>query len=288
VFIGQRLPGSYCLNNPTKTPPYKCHSGTGFTPNFKGFMVGNPLTYMPYRDYGQYGTFAGHNLLPAPLWDEYLQAGCRKDDSSQKCADLMTQMDNITSGLDPYALDFPVCASSKAAGRHERHTLLKTIQRLRSYFPSEYEPCDSNWATQYLNRKDVQQALGVKGTVNWSECSNAVSANYSQSDVKAPMMPVYKFLIDGGYKLKILVYSGDDDSVCATLGSQQWIWGLGYPVTKPWAPWMMDGQVCGYSTTFGSGDKKFEFLTVHGAGHMVPATRPAQSLHIFKNYLAQK
>ena len=24
-------------------------------PNFKGFAVGNPLTYMPYRDYGQWG-----------------------------------------------------------------------------------------------------------------------------------------------------------------------------------------------------------------------------------------
>ena len=40
-------------------------------------MVGNPLTYMPYRDYGMYGTFAGHNLLPKPEWDSYLKAGCR-------------------------------------------------------------------------------------------------------------------------------------------------------------------------------------------------------------------
>lgn len=36
--------------------------------NFKGFAVGNPLTYMPYRNYGQFGTFYYHMLLPQPLW----------------------------------------------------------------------------------------------------------------------------------------------------------------------------------------------------------------------------
>ena len=39
----------YCMDDKTKTAPYHCHSGAGFSPNFKGFMVGNPLTYMPYR-----------------------------------------------------------------------------------------------------------------------------------------------------------------------------------------------------------------------------------------------
>jgi carboxypeptidase C (cathepsin A) len=28
------------------------------------------------------------------------------------------------------------------------------------------------------------------------------------------------------------------------------------------------------------------FVTVHGAGHMVPATRPAQGLLLLKNFLA--
>lgn len=44
---------------------------------------------------------------------------------------------------------------------------------------------------------------------------------YNLTDVLAPMMPVYQQLIKSGAKLNILVYSGDDDAVCATLGSQQ-------------------------------------------------------------------
>ena len=37
------------------------------------------------------------------------------------------------------------------------------------------------------------------------------------------MQDHYKYLIDGGYGLKILVYSGDDDAVCATIGTQAWV-----------------------------------------------------------------
>eukprot|EP00656_Telonema_subtile_P038799 TRINITY_DN43975_c0_g1_i1.p1 TRINITY_DN43975_c0_g1~~TRINITY_DN43975_c0_g1_i1.p1 ORF type:complete len:500 (-),score=135.66 TRINITY_DN43975_c0_g1_i1:173-1672(-) len=279
-------PGSYCLNDPSKTAPFKCHVGAGWQPAFKGFMVGNPLTYMPYRDYGMYGTFAGHNLLPKPMFDKYLAAGCREDDSSDTCADLMQQMDTLTAGMDPYALDFPVCTTEKAAGRHERHTIMKAMGKLGTYFPETYTPCDTDWGTKYLNSPAVQKALGVQNlNVTWGECSDTVSAHYSQSDTIQPMMPVYKWLIENKPELKIMVYSGDDDSVCATLGSQQWIWDLGYPVAEQWAPWKTDGQVSGFRVSFGTNGSAFSFVTVHGAGHMVPATRPAQAYEVLSNFL---
>ena len=34
--------------------------------NFKGFAVGNPLTWMPLRDYGQYATYAAHQVTLDP------------------------------------------------------------------------------------------------------------------------------------------------------------------------------------------------------------------------------
>jgi cathepsin A (carboxypeptidase C)/serine carboxypeptidase-like clade 2 len=285
-------PGSYCLDDPSKTAPFHCHSGaSGWSPNFKGFMVGNPLTYMPYRDYGMYGTFAGHNLLPKPEWDSYLKAGCREDDSSDTCAALMQKFDTLTAGMDPYALDFPVCTDSAAsAGRHERHTLAKAMGKLGSYFPETYTPCDTAWGTKYLNTAAVQKALGVASlNVTWAECSDPVGSQYSQTDVKLAMMPVYKWLIKNAPELSILVMSGDDDSVCATLGTQQWVWDMGFPVADEWAPWKMDGQVSGFRVSFGKkGSPAFSLVTVHGAGHMVPATRPAQGLEVFKNYLSGK
>jgi len=234
-----------------------------------------------------YGTFAGHNLLPKPMFDQYLAAGCRTNDSSKACQDLMTQMNTLTADMDPYALDFPVCTTKSAAGRHERHTILKAMNRLEGYFPDTYTPCDSNWAATYLNDPTVQAAIHLPASMNvtWSECSNEVGSKYSQTDVVLPMMPVYKWLVDNAPELRILVYSGDDDSICATLGSQQWIWDMGYEVSKPWAPWKMAGQTSGFHVAFGKNGTAFQFATVHGAGHMVPATRPAQSLQVLQNYL---
>ena len=53
---------------------------------------------------------------------------------------------------------------------------------------------------------------------------------YKATDGVVSMTPIYNYLIDGDYGLNILVYSGDDDSVCGTVGTQDWIWDLGYEI----------------------------------------------------------
>eukprot|EP00754_Rhynchopus_humris_P036350 Rhum_TRINITY_DN18492_c0_g1::Rhum_TRINITY_DN18492_c0_g1_i1::g.167437::m.167437/K16297/SCPL-II; serine carboxypeptidase-like clade II len=253
----------------------------GDVKNFKGIFVGNPLTYMPYRNYGEFATFAGHSLLPKPMWDEYNMNNCANT-TSTVCTGLENQMTALTNGLDAYALDYPVCTTSEAAGRHERHTLIKHMKaagaKLGGYFPDNYTPCDGNWEVTYLNRPDVQKAIHARVGTKWEDCGGI---NYHQADMNVPMMPIWKDLIAHG-GLKLVVYSGDDDSVCASLGSQQFIWNMGLGIKKQWSPWTMLGQVGGWITKFDG----FTFVTVHGAGHMVPATRPAQSLELLTRYLA--
>lgn len=272
----------------------------GDIPNFKGFAVGNPLTFMPYRNFGQYGTAYGHQLLPKPLWDSYIKAGCKDAwPAPPSCGNLTEKMDQLLSGFDAYALDFPVCSSSSlAAGRLERFMLMRAIRAANArsagsanpkgsvagYFPDDYEPCAENWETTYLNRADVRKAIhadGIPLSTPWSMCSDSVSQAYNGTDVNQPMMPIYKYLISQK-GLRLMVYSGDDDSVCATLGSQQWIWDLGLKVLEPWTPWKVEGQVAGFVTQFDG----LTFVTAHGAGHMVPATRPAQSLQLMRNFLS--
>eukprot|EP00966_Prymnesium_polylepis_P298474 6897413-Prymnesium_polylepis.1 len=275
----------------------------GGVPNFRGFMVGNPLTYLTYRNYGEYGTFYGHQLLPKPLWERYVAANCSSApglDPGAQCSAITAQMDGLTDGLDPYALDFPKCNDSAlSTGRHERHTLVQKLglRAAYPYFPTNYQPCTADWATAYLSRKDVQAAVhaapgGVAWTGNWSACSDFVGERYSAEDTAAPMMPFYKRLAG---KIQMLIFSGDDDSVCATLGTQQFVWDLGLNVTVPWTPWTMESgpgcpggpackQIAGYVTRFDG----LSLVTVHGAGHLVPATRPVQGLQVLKNFLAGK
>ncbi len=58
-----------------------------------------------------------------------------------------------------------------------------------------------------------------------------------------------------------------------------------------WKPWKYDNQTAGYITEFGLGDNSsssFHFCTVHGAGHEVPAYRPAEALSMFKSFFSGK
>lgn len=71
--------------------------------------------------------------------------------------------------------------------------------------------------------------------------------------------------------LRILVFSGDDDSVCATRGTQLWIDRLNWTPIQDWTPWMVDHQVAGYKKKF---ENDFTFATVRAAGHEV-RIRPA-------------
>ena len=103
------------------------------------------------------------------------------------------------------------------------------------------------------------------------------------------MTTYYKYLLEGNdkYNIDILVYSGDDDAVCATIGTQDWIYGLGYSPKKgsDWTAWKTEeGQLGGYLTKFK--DARLAFATVHGAGHEVPTYKPKVALQLFTQFIA--
>lgn len=78
--------------------------------------------------------------------------------------------------------------------------------------------------------------------------------------------------------------AGDDDAVCATIGTQDWIWDLGYEVSgKAWQSYTVDEQVGGYLTKWVN--TKMALATVHGAGHEVPTYKPEVAFWIWENYL---
>jgi carboxypeptidase C (cathepsin A) len=268
-------------------------------PQFRGVFLGNPLTYMMYRNYGQYGTAWGHQLLPEPLWKKYEAAKCKTTfPPSSACAEITDQMDSIMANFDLYALDFDTCTTEAAAGRHERWTMRSTILRAnadaqgsdkaRLAAEAPYEPCSSGYYTAYLNRADVQAAIHVKKGAKWEMCSNEVSQAYNITDVNTNMVPVWKELVRNG-DLNIMILSGDDDSICASLGTQQFIWDMGYAPKSDhsWVAWKVDGQVAGFQTDFAVPSGEFSFATVHSAGHMVPATQPARSLALVKSFLSK-
>jgi len=274
--------------------------------NLKGGFIGNPLTDMDENTiYGAYPTFIGHALVPKDVSDNF-QLHCI-DKPSASCS-LYEGLVSVSAGdLDPYALDFPVCTGnnllsnlqaerlltvlsetdgwSPALGKHVQERLrMKSDQLNRLGLP--YDPCTENYVTKYLDTPSVRQAIHVNtttmGTKAWQACSNTV--NYNRADVNAPMESVWQNLIDVG-TLRLVVFSGDDDTVCATLGSMHWIWNMGLSTVKAWHSWYdADGQVGGYLSIF----KGFSFATVHTAGHTIPSFQPARGLELFNNFLNGK
>lgn len=56
-----------------------------------------------------------------------------------------------------------------------------------------------------------------------------------------------------------------------------------------WKPWKVENQTAGYFTEFDLGEdtnSTFIFVTVHGAGHEVPAYRPAEALVMFQSFFS--
>lgn len=241
--------------------------------NFKGFAVGNAYTDAFTNNVAQYDKYWGNQIVSKLVyspWTKKCTDPSIRLKYSEECNYYESQMDQQVGILNPYALDYPICSQMEQRRR---------IQHPGNF--SQYDPCETDWTTKYLNRPEVKKAIHAKASITWASCSNTVK--YSEVDVNAPMMPYYNKIIDSGADIKILVYSGDDDSVCATIGTQAWIYDLGYKVTSSWTQWFLNEQPAGAITRF---EKNLSFVTVHDAGHEVPTYQPERALAMFKQYLS--
>ncbi|CAM9255739.1 unnamed protein product [Pylaiella littoralis] len=286
--------------------------------NFAGFLVGNPYTDARSNQAAQYEAYWGDQLLPKFVYDNY-RAGCVDTDEVllgrqgdlDDCQELEQKMDSFIGNVNPYALDFPICLDEGGTGAtvaraqrlalRDHHVRAMAEDRQSSRKGNEmeeagsparpslkvasqapYEPCAQDFTIPYLNRDDVQEALRVREGTVWEQCSTKVE--YLSSDMMRPMMPYYRRLLND-HDIPILVFSGDDDAVCATEGTQWWIYNLGFNVdaSNTWKTWEVEGQVAGYQTSFE--DVKLSFVTVHSAGHEVPAYQPARAFKLLEKYL---
>ncbi len=143
---------------------------------------------------------------------------------------LISNTDIFTS-----ALDFPVCLSPNDTYSdmdYYRHWKWrqsqffeekifygafgnKKLENYVDYYDMPPYKCLQDWTTDYLNRMDVKQALHAKDNITWGACNWSKTMEYNNTDTQQPMQPVIEYLVNGEYGLKITIYSGDDDTVCA-------------------------------------------------------------------------
>ncbi|XP_033845085.1 cathepsin A-like [Periophthalmus magnuspinnatus] len=266
--------------------------------NFKGFAVGNGLGSFALNDqsliyFGYY-----HGLFGEDLWYDLTTNCCGKDgtcnfynSTSNMCATMVNVAFNIVynSGLNVYSLYMDCQGKYKAyemAMSHlfknfrknfDKHKFVGFIQPYKDL--GEVPPCiDSAAQTQWLNRGDVRKALHIPDILPpWDLCSDFVGGNYTT--LYPSMKEVYLKLLSLG--LRALVYNGDTDMACNFLGDQWFVNDLGIKATTNYQTWLHKGQVAGFYQTFAN----ITYLTVKGAGHMVPQWAPDPAFHMFQSFI---
>jgi len=140
-------------------------------------------------------------------------------------------------------------------------------------------PCiDVYAASTWLNTPAVRTALHIPSNLPaWEICSDVVNGGYTS------VTPESVSLFPGLLKnYRILVYNGDVDMACNFLGDEWAVDSLNLTLLEPYRTWHQGEQVAGFINRFQS----LVFLTVRGAGHMVPQWKPEQAYTMFLNFIA--
>jgi hypothetical protein len=180
----------------------------------------------------------------------------------------------------------------------------------------------------YTNPATNETDVLLKGQ-KWEECSNDIFEHWPTADTYSDTVALYQEIHAQvmqhrrGQGFKMLVYSGDADGVCATMGTEHWIFnvtkksiwkefngtvyaGFADPAQSPdsqsaWYCNLFPGKCSpkapftrywepwhSYGRTAGyltTLSPVFAFATVIDAGHEVPAYQPAAGLVLLKNFL---
>jgi cathepsin A (carboxypeptidase C) len=138
-------------------------------------------------------------------------------------------------------------------------------------------------AEAYLNRKDIQEELGVKKP--FKSCNNTVNQAFvNQGELGRPSDHVVGWLLDHG--LRVLIYVGKADWYCNFPGQRRvadsiaWHGAAGFRANKL-EDWTYGGAVAGKRKSWGG----LTYVDVEGAGHMSPKDKPAEIEQILLEWL---
>lgn len=134
----------------------------------------------------------------------------------------------------------------------------------------------------YLNRDDVQAALGVQK--KWKECNKLVDLVmvYGGDWMKSYAANV-KMLLDAGKS--VLIYAGEYDFICNWMGNHAWTLSLDWDGQAGFTAatntsFLVDGVDKG---SFISANN-FTFLKLKDAGHLAPMDQPESTLEMVKRF----
>ncbi|EPS74304.1 hypothetical protein M569_00447, partial [Genlisea aurea] len=255
--------------------------------DFKGIAIGNPLLDFD-ADFNSRGEFLwSHGLISDATLDQ-LDSVCNysqiqrqgyKGEYTPVCYQVAKQLSSEMSRyIDSYDVTLDVCLSS---------VLLQAARLNQIQYQQEVDVCVEDEAVAYLNREDVHKALHARlvGVDKWSVCSRVLK--YDRENLQIPTTSIVGSLVKAG--IRVLVYSGDQDSVIPLLATRRNInelaKQLGLNATLSYGAWFYAKQVAGWTQSYGD---FLSYATIRGASHEAPFSQPERSYALFSSFVEGK
>ncbi|KAI7736473.1 hypothetical protein M8C21_012078 [Ambrosia artemisiifolia] len=252
--------------------------------NLKGIALGNPVLEYATDLNSRAEFFWSHGLISDSTYKLFTSA-CNysryvseyyRDSVSPICTKVYSEVSRETSRfVDKYDVTLDVCIPS---------VLSQSKIIVPQQVTERVDVCVEDETVNYLNRRDVHRALHARlvGVRKWEVCSNIL--DYELLNIEIPTINIVGSLIKEG--IRVLVYSGDQDSVIPLMGSRALVnrlaTELGLKTTVPYRAWFEGQQVGGWTQVYGN---IFSFATVRGASHEAPFSQPQRSLVLFRSFL---
>lgn len=250
--------------------------------NLKGYILGNPLTFAG-QDYYRIPFAHGMGLIPDELYKS-LVTNCEEESihngpTNPLCSRDMHTFNWLTKDIYQYNILESPC---ELVSNDSRRWLTENVLKLKNSAIYPQVKCRKEWhdlSLIWANDNNVRDALHVrKKTIGaWEECRR----NLSFGTIINNTIPYHANLSRNGFRS--LIYSGDHDLVVPFISTQVWIKSLNYSIIDDWKPWIVDGQVAGYTRSYSN---QMTFVTVKGAGHTTPEYKPVESLAMLKRWLS--
>lgn len=148
------------------------------------------------------------------------------------------------------------------------------------------DPFPSEVYLRYLSLPKVTSAIGAES--KFSECPDTTTTDFSTTGdgARSSTSALAKLLNQG---LRTVIWAGDRDFICNTLGGYQSIQAMDWDHADEfrqaaWRRLVFRGKNVGTYKTAGS----LTYITIHGAGHEIPAYKPEVALEVFRQTVSHE
>ncbi|KAJ6591158.1 peptidase S10 serine carboxypeptidase [Mycena vulgaris] len=256
------------------------------TLNLQSVIIGNGITDISTLYPGRYDVECGTAALDVPFQSigncVRMKAALPRCQKAMK-AGCIDQFDAINCRA---AVDF--CDSQLSTGMWASGRNVYDISKMCVGDGLCYE--ENSVITKYLSDPALLSLIGVDpGVANFTSCSGDVGRLFNARLDKwaVPTQHYVTGLLDRG--VRVLIYAGTYDWQCNWVANRMWVdkleWsGAEEYAALPWAEWRVGTEGKAGEVKQAEGGL-LSFVTIRGAGHMVPHDKPVEALAMLSAWM---